>query len=352
MPVAACLIVKDGAASLARCLASVSGLVDEIVVYDTGSTDDSIAIARSGGALVVEGSWGEDFAQARNAALTGVSTDWVLSIDADEFVDAADPSRLRAFLDDLDAAGAARAGGAGGGTGPVGVLAVQRRDLMATAAASYQFVTPRLFRRVGATWTGRVHEVVEVCRPDGRATRTGICPPDLLSLVHDGYADPATARAKAQRNATIGLAELAQLRAEPGTPPHRLARCLLDLGRSLVAAGDESSAVHAFDAVRLLVPGSEQWARASDHLARVRLCGGEFDAACALSDELRAWGAQESYCDWLLAQALAQTGEPARAAQLLDNVGELTDPGGRSYDPALVTEFRDLARALAATVTA
>lgn len=346
MSLAASLIVKDGAVSLARCLASVSSVVDEIVVYDTGSTDDSIAIARSGGALVVEGSWGEDFAQARNAALAGVSTDWVLSIDADEFVDAADPTRLRTFLDDLDGAGKH------GARGAVGTLAVQRRDLMSTAAGSYRFLTPRLFRRVGAAWTGRVHEVVEVRCPDGRPARTVGCPPGLLSLVHDGYADPATARAKAQRNATIGLAEVTQLRADPGTSPQRLARCLLDLGRSLVAAGDPSSATHAFDAVRLLVPGSEQWARATDHLARVRLCGGEFAEACALSDELRAWGARESYCDWLLAQALAQTGEPARAAELLDGITELTDPGGRSYDLDLVTEFRDLALALAATVAA
>lgn len=81
------MIVKDGGASLDRCLRSVAGLVDRIVVGDTGSTDDSIAIARRHGAEVFSIPWVDDFAAARNRVLEAARCDWVLVLDADEMLD-------------------------------------------------------------------------------------------------------------------------------------------------------------------------------------------------------------------------------------------------------------------------
>jgi tetratricopeptide (TPR) repeat protein len=82
------MIVKDGGASLGRCLASVSGLIDRIVLGDTGSTDDSLAIARSFGAEIVSVPWQNDFAHARNLVLEHSRCDWILVLDADEMLDA------------------------------------------------------------------------------------------------------------------------------------------------------------------------------------------------------------------------------------------------------------------------
>jgi tetratricopeptide (TPR) repeat protein len=81
------MIVKNGAEDLPHCLASVRGVADEIVIADTGSTDNSIAIAESFGARVVQIPWQDDFAAARNAALREVKSDWVLILDADEQLD-------------------------------------------------------------------------------------------------------------------------------------------------------------------------------------------------------------------------------------------------------------------------
>ncbi|MEB3324793.1 MAG: glycosyltransferase, partial [Cyanobacteriota bacterium] len=78
------MIVRDGASSLAACLASVRDFVDEMVVVDTGSVDDSVAIAEASGAVVHHLPWPGDFAAARNAALRWVTGDWVLVLDADE----------------------------------------------------------------------------------------------------------------------------------------------------------------------------------------------------------------------------------------------------------------------------
>lgn len=82
------MIVKNGAQDLRACLQSVSGFVEQMIVADTGSTDGTVEIAREMGATVIQVPWKDDFAQARNAALEPVTTDWVLVLDADEELDA------------------------------------------------------------------------------------------------------------------------------------------------------------------------------------------------------------------------------------------------------------------------
>ncbi len=84
-----CVIVKDGAATLRACLDSVDGLVDRVVVVDTGSRDGSPGVAREAGAQVIHLPWAGDFSEARNAALAAILTDWVLVLDADEELDEA-----------------------------------------------------------------------------------------------------------------------------------------------------------------------------------------------------------------------------------------------------------------------
>ena len=82
-----CMIVRDGADTLPACLRSVVHLVDEMIVVDTGSTDDSVAIARSFGARVVQIAWPDDFSKARNTYLRVARCPWILSLDADETID-------------------------------------------------------------------------------------------------------------------------------------------------------------------------------------------------------------------------------------------------------------------------
>lgn len=79
-----CMIARDEEALLPGCLASVAGVVDEIVLVDTGSTDRTAELARAAGARVVERAWTGDFSAARNAALAESRADYVLVLDADE----------------------------------------------------------------------------------------------------------------------------------------------------------------------------------------------------------------------------------------------------------------------------
>ncbi|WP_202950922.1 glycosyltransferase [Prochlorothrix hollandica] len=94
-----CMIVKDEAACLGRCLESVRDLVDEAIVVDTGSTDNTPAIAAAWGAQVYHQPWPGDFSSARNHALGYVGGDWVLVLDADETFEASQIKPLRSHLD-------------------------------------------------------------------------------------------------------------------------------------------------------------------------------------------------------------------------------------------------------------
>jgi glycosyltransferase involved in cell wall biosynthesis len=82
------MIVKNAAKTLPECIRSVDGVADQIVVADTGSTDETPQVAREMGAEVIDFPWQDDFSQARNAAARALNTDWVLVLDDDEELDA------------------------------------------------------------------------------------------------------------------------------------------------------------------------------------------------------------------------------------------------------------------------
>lgn len=84
MSLSLCMIVKNEAENLPRCLESVRSAVDEIVLVDTGSTDETVAIAHTFGARVYSFPWTGDFSAARNESLKHATSDWILVLDADE----------------------------------------------------------------------------------------------------------------------------------------------------------------------------------------------------------------------------------------------------------------------------
>ena len=93
------MIVKDEGDHLADCLSSVKPIVDEIVVVDTGSSDNTVEIARRFGAKTVTFAWCGDFSAARNESLRQATGGWILVLDADEIVAPEDLPRIRSFVD-------------------------------------------------------------------------------------------------------------------------------------------------------------------------------------------------------------------------------------------------------------
>lgn len=96
------MIVRDEERVLGDCLRSLQGVVDEIVVVDTGSRDSSREIAAAHGARLAEFAWCNDFAAARNYALDQATGHWILYIDADERVRPCDRTALERRLSTPD----------------------------------------------------------------------------------------------------------------------------------------------------------------------------------------------------------------------------------------------------------
>ena len=332
--IAATLIVRDEAANLPDCLASVSAVVDEIVVYDTGSLDGTPDLARAAGARVLLGHWDGDFARARNAALEMTRAQWALIIDADERL-VADPASVRDLLQrQLQLQ-------------PPSVRPDPRADafllheshLGTDGTELLTHHTARLIRTEVYRWQGRVHE--RLVSAAGAPARH-LLPPGLARLEHLGYRDAATVRAKAERNLALCQAVVDDLVAARCTDVGVLAPSLFDLARSLLGVDRRQDAVDALEAIREITTGGVPRAMATACLAQILLDQGGFEeAALVLEADLRADGLVDPrLADWIRAQALGGLGDLAQALELLRGIDAIQDPAGNPQPMARVLRAR------------
>lgn len=98
-----CMIVKNEQEVIQRCLSSVTGVVDEIIIVDTGSTDDTVAICRQFTSHIYTFPWQHDFAAARNFSFSKASCQYICWLDADDVLDAHSREALLALKDRLSA---------------------------------------------------------------------------------------------------------------------------------------------------------------------------------------------------------------------------------------------------------
>jgi len=224
---AVCMIVKDESERLSNAIESVKEVADQVIVVDTGSTDNTVACARSLGAYVVQYPWQDDFADARNRSLAEAECDWILCLDADEYLVPESESALLKAL----------AGEAGG--------YMVRIESRVDSKAGRTFVNffPRLFRNLeGISFEGKVHEQVTQS-----IQRLGL-PIEVSDIVirHTGYAlSGSDLKAKAQRNAALLLKEVEE------RPEDALV--LFHLGEAYTMLERHGDAVDAYD--RALLAG-------------------------------------------------------------------------------------------------
>lgn len=192
--ISAVLIVRNEAERLPRCLESLSGAADEIVVADTGSDDGTLACARAQGAICHTFPWTGDFSAARNFALAQAAGDYALVIDADEFLQ--HPEAARPLLERFMAAHEAHV---------VGTVEIVNEIGAGRDARETVDHTERFFARGRFQYTGAIHEQLTPVTGTKESAPTGV------RLRHTGYAqapdDPAH---KAHRNIPILEAEIAR----------------------------------------------------------------------------------------------------------------------------------------------
>ena len=170
MLLSAAIIVRDEAEHLDACLQSLRGLVDEIVVVDTGSVDGSVDVARRHGAVIGHEPWQGDFATPRNRSLDLASGEWILYIDADERLRAGDDAERRRRI----AAAADHAA---------------FRVIFVPRVGWTPYVEYRLWRhRPDVRFRGRMHESI-VPAIHAAAEREGqrVAVSDVVTIDHLGY---------------------------------------------------------------------------------------------------------------------------------------------------------------------
>jgi len=101
-----CMIVKNEEEALPKCLDSVKGLGDELIIVDTGSTDKTVEIAKSYGASVYHFEWIDDFSAARNVSLKHAAGDWILWLDADDILPADQHALVKKLMEPARRGGA------------------------------------------------------------------------------------------------------------------------------------------------------------------------------------------------------------------------------------------------------
>lgn len=218
----ACLIVKNEEILLPHCLGSIRTFVDEIIVVDTGSSDNTIEVARSYGAQVYDFAWVDDFSAARNESLRHATGDWILYIDADESVDESNAGKILRVITRKD------------------IMAVtvrqcipQRTDNIATAFYSEYC---RIFlRHPGIRFEGIVHEQIlpSIERLGGKVLRTDIV------INHWAYAiDGEKKYRRAERNLKYLLKERERVPNDPFV--------YLNLGMTYRELGQCDAAINAF----------------------------------------------------------------------------------------------------------
>jgi glycosyltransferase involved in cell wall biosynthesis len=182
-----CMIVKNEEKSLADCLSSVEGWVDEIIVVDTGSEDRTVEIAKSFGATVYHHPWENDFSKHRNQSISYAGGEWIFWIDADETLEPGGGEILRKACDAQDVDG----------------LMVTMVCFFENRSRESWNNSVKLFRNgAGIHFEGRVHNQVVGCR------HTGFCP---VKIHHHGYdLDQRTLRRKFERTSTLLIRAIAE----------------------------------------------------------------------------------------------------------------------------------------------
>ena len=319
-----CLIARDEERFLGACLDSVRGVVDEMIVVDTGSRDATVEIARAAGARVVDFPWVDDFAAARNAALAAATGDWVLVLDADERLAGDAGAQIRSALSqpDLHCGLLPLHNATRLDAPPAAVLRGEHRD-------GEPILLPRLLRVDDAlAWKGAVHESVGAWLTDGRTARTVPAP-----IVHYGYVEELQeSRDKARRNREL-LERVCEAEPEASVPRTYLAR-------EWLRAGDPDRALHhstlAWEALQAAWRGGGP--RPSPIMTLnlhtwLLLSRGQLDAARAVLEAAARQGLQHPNLRMLRASAAQQ--DPATPPQELlaavQGLQENLRQGGRTF---------------------
>ena len=247
MNLSICIITKNESHKLARLLSSAEKLNCEIVVVDTGSTDDSIETAYRYTDRVFFYKWRNDFADAKNLAAERATNDVVMILDTDEWI--TDFGRQQAAeLDELADKLSDETYGRDH-VGRINRINILEKD--GERQDNFEWIN-RIYNRRFFEYEGRIHEQLVRCsheepdegKNDYEMVRSSV------KIMHDGYmGTPEEKQKKADRNKKLLLEELDALEKNENDSSiiDKKTYILYQLGKSCYMAGDPAEAVKFFD---------------------------------------------------------------------------------------------------------
>lgn len=142
-----CMIVKNEAGVLARCLSCVKDVVDEIIIVDTGSTDKTKKIANKYTDKIFDFKWCDDFSKARNYSFSLAQGKYIMWLDADDYIDEENVQRLISLKQKLD--------------GKTDVYMLKYNTAFDNGRPIFSFFRERILKNDKSfKWNGVVHEVI------------------------------------------------------------------------------------------------------------------------------------------------------------------------------------------------
>lgn len=182
------MIVKNEGNHLSNCLNSVKDVVDEIIIVDTGSTDNTLEIAKSFNAKIFHFEWNDDFSAARNFALSKCSCDWILYLDADEELSEYSKAEVLELIKQRPAAIN---------------CTIESKGNKSTLGSIIRY--PRLFaNKPGVKFEGKVHEQIHNSLKENKIPLIN----SGIKIIHYGYAiDDKSLKVKKERNLKLMLAD-------------------------------------------------------------------------------------------------------------------------------------------------
>lgn len=330
------MIVKNEESALPRSLGRLNALrplVNEVCVYDTGSTDATVHVAESFGARVERGYWDGDFSRARNAAAVMAHAKWLLVVDADEEV-VADRLELAKTLNECLTENL---------TG-YDALMITVRNLDHDPAKTITAPSVRFYRPGRCHYKGEIHETIH---PLNKAHLFGRRILDHVVLInHHGYINHEELIDKGRRNENSAQLEIERLE-QTSAAPEQVQNALLNRARSRELAQDFSGALEDYASVRRLQAKSRarEWAGIAQADLLLRL--GAANEAAVIARELSLEGSSPDYVYWIRAQAARMQKRYADELTLLRQINVVVNPVGIQLPTAGVLHARTIAAARA-----
>lgn len=194
MKISLCMIAKNEEKVIGRAIDSCKDFVDEIILVDTGSEDRTVEIAKQKGAKVYFFAWKNDFAVAKNYALSKAKGDWIVFLDADEYFGSATGKNLKVVLSSIKPG--------------VNAVACKMYNIDSDSGNILDVMThSRIFRNSKyIKYVNPIHEMLQDSRGEEKIRAVFIAETDLV-LFHTGYSRKDQA-IKAKRNLAMLLHEV------------------------------------------------------------------------------------------------------------------------------------------------